>query len=132
MDSDELNTFKKQINITKSTKVSVNADGTANITLNNTASNIDYLNAQDFFVAPQTLGNDNVITLTRPNGNKYTAKLAELKDGNNNPIFNNGKVEAGKHYIIVITVNETGVGITASIAAWTEVSGSGTMTPDFN
>ena len=46
--------------------------------------------------------------------------------------LNNGKVEAGKHYIIVITVNETGVGITASIAAWTEVSGSGTMTPDFN
>ena len=131
MASDELNTFKKQINITKSTEVSVNADGTANITLNKTASNIDYLNAQDFFVAPQTLGDANIITLTRKNGNKYTAKLAELKDGNNNPIFINGKVEAGKHYIIVITVNETGVGISASIAAWTEVNGSGTVTPEF-
>ena len=129
---EELNSLTAEVLLTKSKDLSVNADGTANITLNTSASNIPFTRAKDFFVAPQALGDANIITLTRPNGNKYTVKLIDLKDSSDTPIFTNNKVEAGKHYSIILTVNETGVGITASIAAWTEVSGSGTMTPDFN
>ena len=127
----ELTDLTKQVNLTKSTKVIVNADGTALIGLAQESETVSFTNAKEFFVAPQTLGDANIITLTRPNGNKYTAKLTDLKDGNNNPIFIDGEVKAGKHYSITLTVNETSVGISASIAAWTEVSGSGTAKPEF-
>lgn len=81
--------------------------------------------------APQTLTDDNTIVLTRPNGNTYTVKLGELKDAQQAAIFTDSKIEAGKHYQITLTVNETSVGISATIAEWTDVSGSGTVTPDF-
>ena len=80
--------------------------------------------------APQTLTDANVITLTRSNGNTYTVKLTDLKNGTA-ALFTDGKVEAGKHYAITLTVSETSVGITASIADWTTVNGSGAMTPDW-
>ena len=83
--------------------------------------------------APQTLTDANTIVLTRPNGNTYTVKLTDLTDGAETPaaIFTDSKIEAGKHYQITLTVNETSVGISATIAEWTDVSGSGTVTPDF-
>ena len=129
--ADELTDLTNQVNLTKSTKVTVNANGTALIDLAQESETVSFTNAKEFFVAPQTLGDANVITLTRPNGNKYTMKLTDLKDGNSNPIFINGEVLSGKHYTITLNVNETTVGITASISAWTEVSGSGTATPEF-
>lgn len=81
--------------------------------------------------APQALTDANTIVLTRPNGNTYTVKLGELKDTNDAAIFGTNGIEAGKHYQITLTVNETSVGISATIAEWTDVSGSGTVTPDF-
>lgn len=81
--------------------------------------------------APQALTDDNTIVLTRPNGNTYTVKLSELKDAQQAAIFGTDGIEAGKHYQITLTVNETSVGISATIAEWTDVSGSGTVTPDF-
>ena len=81
--------------------------------------------------APQALNDANTIVLTRPNGNTYTVKLGELKDTNDAAIFGTNGIEAGKHYQITLTVNETSVGISATIAEWTDVSGSGTVTPDF-
>lgn len=99
---------------------------TKTIALNGT----DYTIAGDMHFAPYTLTATDVITLTRPNGNTYIVKLKDLKNDTAD-LFTNSKLEAGKHYAITLTVNETSVGIQASIAAWTEVTGSGTMTPDF-
>ena len=107
---------------------SVNADGTINY---GTLTDTDYtIGTEPLFVTPQTLTDSHVVTLTRANGNKYTVKLADLMNGTDN-LFTGGKVEAGKHYTITLTVNESTVGITAGIAAWTDVSGSGTAKPEF-
>lgn len=107
----------------------VNADGTIDY---GTLADTDYtIAAEALYVTPQTLAETHVVTLTRANGNKYVLKLADLKDSEGNALFADGKLEAGKHYTITLTVNESTVGIKASIAAWTEVSGSGTLTPQF-
>ena len=58
-------------------------------------------------------------------------KLTDLKDADNNVIFGENGIEAGQHYQIELTVNETSVGISATIASWTDKNGSGTATPDF-
>ena len=106
----------------------MNADGTINY---GTLTNKNYtIGTEALFVTPQTLTDSHVVTLTRANGNKYTIKLSELMNGTEK-LFTNGIVEAGKHYTITLTVNESTVGITAGIAAWTEVSGSGTAKPEF-
>ena len=89
------------------------------------------ITADAMHFAPQALTDANTIVLTRPNGNTYTVKLSELKDAQQAAIFTDSKIEAGKHYQITLTVNETSVGISATIAEWTPVSGSGTVTPDF-
>lgn len=105
----------------------LNTDGTINYgTLTDKVYDIG---TAPFFVTPQTLTESHVVTLTRANGNKYTVKLTDLMNGTDK-LFTDGKVEAGKHYTITLTVNETSVGITAGIAAWTEVSGSGTAKPE--
>ena len=107
---------------------SMNADGTINY---GTLTNKNYtIGTAALFVTPQTLTDSHVVTLARANGNKYTIKLNELMNGTEK-LFNNGIVEAGKHYSITLTVNESTVGIIASIAAWTEVSGSGEAKPEF-
>lgn len=118
------------VKLTDYTAVAVTATGSANITMASEASAIAFTTGTAFFVAPQALTDDNTIVLTRPNGNTYTVKLGELKDAQQAAIFTNG-IEAGKHYQITLTVNETSVGISATIAEWTDVSGSGTVTPDF-
>ena len=84
-------------------------------------------------MSPQTLTDAHVITLTRPNGNTYTVKLSDLKTKDTPPaaLFTDSKIEAGKHYTISLIVNETGVGISATIADWENKTGSGTVTPDF-
>lgn len=110
--------------------VAVKTDGTADITMASAASDVLFTSGASFFVAPQTLTADHVITLTRANGNKYTIKLSELMNGTEK-LFTNGIVEAGKHYTITLTVNESTVGITAGIADWTDVEGSGTAKPEF-
>ena len=108
----------------------VTAEGTpVAITLGNMES-IEFANGETFVVAPQALTDAHVVTLTRPNGNQYTVKLATLMNGTDKLFGSNG-IEAGKHYAITLTVNETGVGITAEIADWTDVSGSGDMKPEF-
>lgn len=89
------------------------------------------ITADAMHFAPQALTDANTIVLTRPNGNTYTVKLSELKDAQQAAIFGTNGIEAGKHYQITLTVNETSVGISATIAEWTDVSGSGTVTPDF-
>lgn len=129
--ADELTALTKQVMLTDYTAVAVNADGTANITMASEASAIAFTTGTVLFVAPQALTDANTIVLTRPNGNTYTVKLGELKDAQQAAIFTDSKIEAGKHYQITLTVNETSVGISATIAEWTDVSGSGTVTPDF-
>ena len=107
---------------------SVNTDGTINY---GTLTDTDYtIGTEPLFVTPQTLTDSHVVTLTRANGNKYTVKLTDLMNGTDK-LFTGGKVEAGVHYTITLTVNESTVGVTAGIAAWTEVSGSGTAKPEF-
>ena len=106
----------------------MNADGTINY---GTLTNKNYtIGTEALFVTPQTLTDSHVVTLTRANGNKYTVKLTDLMNGTDK-LFTGGKVEAGKHYTITLTVNESTVGITAGIADWTDVEGSGTAKPEF-
>ncbi len=119
------------VKLTDYTAVAVTANGSADITMASEASAIAFTAGTALFVAPQALTDANIIVLTRPNGNTYTVKLGELKDANDAAIFTDSKIEAGKHYQITLTVNETSVGISATIAEWTDVSGSGTVTPDF-
>lgn len=119
------------VKLTDYTAVAVTANGSADITMASEASAIAFTTGTAFFVAPQALTDANTIVLTRPNGNTYTVKLGELKDTNDAAIFTDSKIEAGKHYQITLTVNETSVGISATIAEWTDVNGSGTVTPDF-
>ena len=109
----------------------VATDGTPIFTL---GANVELdITAAEMFITPQTLTAENVIVLTRSNGNKYTLKLTDLSDGSSQPLFGaESKIESGKHYTIAITVNETAVSVSATIKDWTPVSGSGTMTPDFN
>lgn len=134
---DELKALTTQLTLYMSSSVAVKADGTANITLKESASTIAYTSKTEYslFVAPQELkdGSNDYIQLTRGNGNIYKIKLTGLTDGAETPaaIFTDSKIEAGKHYQITLTVNETGVGITASIAPWTNVEGSGEMKPEF-
>lgn len=129
--ADELTALTKQVMLTDYTAVAVTANGSANITMASEASAIAFTTGTTLFVAPQALTDANTIVLTRPNGNTYTVKLSELKDAQQAAIFTDSKIEAGKHYQITLTVNETSVGISATIAEWTDVSGSGTVTPDF-
>lgn len=131
MTDDELAALTKQVTLTKSTAVAVTATGTADITMATETSDIEFTSGTAFYVAPQTLTDANTIVLTRANGNKYTIKLSELKDAAGAAIFGTNGIETGKHYAITLTVSETSVGISASIAAWTDVNGSGTVTPEF-
>lgn len=130
---DELTALTKQVMLTDYTAVAVTANGSANITMASAPAAIAFTTGTALFVAPQTLTDDNTIVLTRPNGNTYKIKLTDLTDGAETPaaIFTDSKIEAGKHYQITLTVNETSVGISATIAEWTDVNGSGTVTPDF-
>lgn len=128
---DELTALTKQVMLTDYTAVAVTANGSANITMASEASAIAFTTGTAFFVAPQALNDANTIVLTRSNGNTYTVKLGELKDAADAAIFGTNGIEAGKHYQITLTVNETSVGISATIAEWTDVTGSGIVTPDF-
>ena len=128
---DELTALTKQVMLTDYTAVAVTANGSADITMASAPAAIAFTTGTTLFVAPQTLTDANTIVLTRPNGNTYTVKLGELKDAQQAAIFGTNGIEAGKHYQITLTVNETSVGISATIAEWTDVSGSGTVTPDF-
>ena len=121
------------VTLKKSTTTpAVNADGTpATITLGDAPESIGFANEVAFAVAPQGIAADNVITLTRANGNTYTVKLSELKDAQQAAIFGTNGIEAGNHYKLTLTVKETSVAISATIAPWTDVTGSGTVTPDF-
>ena len=129
--ADELAALNRTLNVKKSTAVAVNIDGTAHITMADDVTDAAFTNGTPFFVAPQTLTDANTIVLARANGNTYTVKLTDLKDADNNGIFGENGIEAGQHYQIELTVNETSVGISASIAPWTEKYGSGNATPDF-
>lgn len=129
--TDELAALNRTLNVKKSTAVAVNIDGTAHITMADDVTDAAFTNGTPSFVAPQALTDANTIVLTRTNGNTYTVKLTDLKDADNNVIFGENGIEAGQHYQIELTVNETSVGISATIASWTDKNGSGTATPDF-
>ena len=115
------------VNLTDYNAVAVKADGTADITMANATSAIAFTSGTPLYVAPQELTNDNTLVLTRANGNTYQLALNTLTGAfGTTPI-----IEAGKHYELTVTVNETGVGISATIADWENKTGSGTVTPDF-
>ena len=128
---EELAALNRTLNVKKSTAVAVNVDGTAHITMPDDVTAAAFTSGTSFFVAPQALTDAHTIVLTRANGNTYTVKLTDLKDADNNGIFGENGIEAGQHYQIDLTVNETSVGISATIASWTDKNGSGTATPDF-
>ena len=117
------------VTLQKSTTTpAVGTDGKpAKITLGD-AQSIEFANGKAFAVAPQDIGADNVVTLTRANGNAYKLALNTLTEafGETTPA-----IVAGTHYKLTLTVKETSVAITATIAKWDEVTGEGTVTPDF-
>lgn len=108
-----------------------------------------------YTVPPQTLTADHAIVLKLANGNSYTLKLADIEkaadagsgtvtkaggssavtragSGTAEKLFGaEGKMEPGRKYAITITVDETAVSLSGSIEAWTELSGSGSMKPDW-
>ena len=83
------------------------------------------IGGNEIFVAPQTLTDAHVVTLTRSNGNTYTVKLTDLMNGTAK-LFADGKIVAGKHYAITITVNETSVGAKATVIDWEDKAGEAT------
>ena len=123
----------REIALQKSLSVEQGSDYKPIIHVNSEVTKGTFINNTAFYVAPQTLTDAHVITLTRPNGNTYTVKLSDLKTKDTPPaaLFTDSKIEAGKHYTISLIVNETGVGISATIADWENKTGSGTVTPDF-
>ena len=123
----------REIALQKSLSVEQGSDYKPIINVNSGVTKGTFVNNTAFYVAPQTLTDAHVITLIRPNGNTYTVKLSDLKTKDTPPaaLFTDSKIEAGKHYTISLIVNETGVGISATIADWENKTGSGTVTPDF-
>ena len=109
------------------TPPAVDADGDPVINLSEDPESIEFANGKAFAVAPQNIGADNVVTLTRANGNTYTLALNTLTEA----FGETPAIAAGKHYQLTLTVKETSVAISATIAPWTDVTGSGTVTPDF-
>lgn len=116
------------VTLKKSTTTpAVDADGNPVITLGDAPESIGFDNGVAFAVAPQDIAADNVVTLTRANGNTYTLALNTLTEA----FGETPAIAAGKHYQLTLTVKETSVAISATIAPWTDVTGSGTVTPDF-
>lgn len=75
-------------------------------------------------LAPQTLTDEHIVTLTRTNGNQYTVKLADLVKDADSKLFADGKMEAGTHYTITLMVNETAVTAKAVVVGWNEAAAS--------
>ena len=128
----------------------VKADGTAGIILANAVSDLigganttpsaadaPFGNGTLYTVAPQELTADHAIVLKLANGNSYTLKLKDIEKagsaggGTAEKLFGANGMEPGRKYAITITVDETAVSLSGSIEPWTELSGSGSMKPDW-
>lgn len=79
------------------------------------------------YMIPQTLGNDVILTITVKDknsnteyGTEYTVQLNKCKvDGTSTAI---GAWESGKHYIYTLTLKKAALDVTASVAAWKNVT----------
>ena len=84
------------------------------ITLDASNSAINF-STDEYIIAPQSLNTTNTIVLTRDTGHTYTLKL--------NSLFS--KIEAGKSYVVTVTVNDTEASIGVSLKDWDVVTGGG-------
>lgn len=92
----------------------------------------DFASGTTYTLAPQTLTDASTIVLTIANGNTYTVKLKDIMttNGGTTPVFTAGKIAAAQSYTLTLTVNETGVGVNATVTDWTDITGSGDMGSD--
>lgn len=119
----------REIALQRSLSVEMGSDYKPLIGVDTDVTKSSFLDVDHFFVVPQALTDAHVITLTRPNGNKYTVKLSDLKTKDATPVdlFTDGKVEGGKHYVISLIVDETAVTAKATIIDWTDEAGESTI-----
>lgn len=124
----------------------IQTDGTATVALKDAVESItgaDPFSADaitsasgiSYLVAPQTLDDDCTIYLKRDdNGNSYTVKLNTLPAPTASGTPSDGskftKLEPGKHYTLTLTVSETEVAFSLTLSDWTNLTGSGELTPD--
>lgn len=89
----------------------------------------DKVTARDYFITPQTIGNDALLIVTLANGTTYKAQLNQCKlTGSNNAV---GKWERNTHYIYDITLAKDQILFRAEIKEWDEVKVSGIITPEW-
>ena len=92
------------------------------------ASSIGHVVTKEALVMPgsQFTGDDAIIARINADGNIYYVTAANIRAAIilENPSNTDYKTEAGKNYIINVTVNQTDVSVrvTATVANWTEVS----------
>lgn len=84
---------------------------------------------RDYFITPQTIGNDALLIVTLANGTTYKAQLNQCKlTGSNTPV---AAWERNKHYIYDITLAKDQILFRAEIKAWDEVNVNGIITPEW-
>ena len=92
----------------------------------NISSNLPFVSGTTYTVTPQILTDEAKMVLTSSKGHTYTLKLSDIT-------VNGAKLtalEAGKSYQINVTVNDTAVTINVTCSDWTNINGTGDVTPD--
>lgn len=99
-------------------------------TMNGTAANATHT----LTLAPQTFAADATLAIVTLDGSTYTVKPGDITVTENGSTGRLTALEAGKRYKITLTVNVTvsgtEVSVSATLADWVDVTGSGEMTPD--
>lgn len=95
------------------------------------------LTIKDYYIIPQKLTDDVLLTITLANGTTYKAKLNTCRsqngvDGSGNPVYDYvTEWLRGKSYIYTITLAKDTIEFRAEIKQWDEVQASGTITPEW-
>ncbi len=84
---------------------------------------------RDYFITPQTIGEDASLIVTLANGTTYKTKLNLCKlTGSNTTV---DAWERGKHYVYTITLAKDEIMFRAEIKDWDNVEVSGIITPEW-
>ena len=90
------------------------------------ASSTGHVVTKEALVMPgsQFTGDDAIIARINADGNIYYVTAQKIRAAINleNPSNTDYKTEAGKNYIINVTVNKTDIEVTATVANWTDVT----------
>lgn len=84
---------------------------------------------RDYFITPQTIGDDALLIVTLANGTTYKAKLNACQVTNTSDLVK--KWERNKHYIYDIKLAKDQILFRAEIKEWDEVPVSGIITPEW-